>query len=382
MDPIVKYDVIVLGLGVMGTAVAAELSRRGRRVLGLDQFEPAHQFGSSHGETRVIRTAYYEHPAYVPIVRRSFRLWHELEQRSEKQLLCECPCLSIGQSESELITGVRQAAREHQLAVQELDAAALACQYPMFRFDDSYVGLLEHEAGFLLAERCVRALACDAIAHGAKLRWNHPVVSWKANDRGVSVRTTKHAFSADRLVIAAGAWATSALGSLGARLTVMRQTPVWLMPTDIRPFARDRFPVYLADTPEGCFYGLPIIDQKGHKVARHYGAAELSSPESINRTISDEDEQPVRNFIRSHLPSADGFRTYASVCLYTLSPDRHFVIDRHPDLPTVVIATGFSGHGFKFAPVVGEMVADLVDTTRPECPIELFRIKRLLNHSK
>jgi sarcosine oxidase len=372
------YDVIVLGLGGMGTAAAAELARRGRQVLGLEQFAPAHDRGSSHGHTRVIRTAYFEHPAYVPLVRRAFHLWHELEQRTGEHLLTDCPCLSIGPPDGELIDGVRRAASEHGLSVDHLDPAALARRFPLFRFDESYVGVLERDAGFLYVERCVKAFAADALAHGATLNWEEPVREWHATDRDVTLRTDRDTYRTPRLVVTAGAWATQMLGTLGLKLTVMRQVPLWLAPPDPRPFARDRFPIYLADTPTGTFYGLPVIDPGGHKVARHYGAPEVDGPDGVDRSVSDADEAPVRQFVRSHLPAADGPRRHASVCLYTLTPDRHFVIDRHPRHPAVAVAAGFSGHGFKFAPVVGEMLADLIETGKAGGLPELFRVGRIL----
>jgi sarcosine oxidase len=371
------YDVIVLGLGGMGTAAAAELARRGHRVLGLEQFAPAHDQGSSHGHTRVIRTAYYEHPAYVPLVRRAFYLWHELEQRTGKHLLTECPCLSIGSPAGELVAGVTKAAEEHGLAVEPLDPAALVRRFPLFRFDASYVGTLERDAGFLYVERSVKAAAADAIAHGAKLNWGEPVREWKATDATVTVQTDKDTYHAARLVITAGPWATTLLGDLGANLTVMRQTPLWLAPPDLRPFARDRFPIFLADTPAGTFYGLPAIDPRGLKVAQHFGAPELAGPDAVDRSFRDTDETPVRAFVREHLPAADGPRQHGIVCLYTLTPDRHFVIDRHPRYQSVAVAAGFSGHGFKFAPVVGELLADLVETGTADGRTESFRIGRL-----
>jgi sarcosine oxidase len=371
------YDIIILGVGGMGAAAAAELARRGRRVLGLEQLRPAHDRGSSHGHTRVIRTAYYEHPAYVPLARRAFARWYELEQRTGKHLLSAGGCLSLGRPGGDLIEGVRRAAREHALATEELDPAALRRRFPLFRFDDSYVGVLEQDAGFLYVEECVRAGIAAAAAHGATLRWDEPVQSWQAGPGGVTVRTEHATYSADRLIITAGAWATRLLGDLGARLRVMRQVLLWFAPADPRPFARDQFPIYLADTPEGCFYGLPAIDPRGHKIARHYGAPELPGPEGVDRTVTDADEAPVRAFLRRHLPAADGPRRDATVCMYTLSPDRHFVIDLHPEHPNVAVATGFSGHGFKFASVVGEILADLAETGRTELPVELFRISRL-----
>ena len=266
------YDVIVLGLGGMGTATAAALARRGRRVLGLEQFGPAHDQGSSHGHTRVIRTAYFEHPAYVPLVRRAFRLWHELEQQSGKHLLTECPCLSIGRPGGELIDGVLRAAIEHELKLDNLGPTELAHRFPLFRFDESFVGLLEHEAGFLYVERCVEAAAADAQSRGAALQWNEPVREWSATHAGVEVRTDRDIYRAKQLVITAGPWATTLLGELRTKFTVMRQTPIWLAPPDPTQFARDRFPIFLADTPEGIYYGLPAIDTRGIKIAQHYGA--------------------------------------------------------------------------------------------------------------
>ncbi|MFO0808207.1 MAG: N-methyl-L-tryptophan oxidase [Gemmataceae bacterium] len=368
------YDAIILGTGGMGSAAAAELARRGRRVLALEWFPLVHAFGSSHGHTRVIRTAYYEHPAYVPLCRRAFDLWYGLEQRVGRHLLTPCDCLSIGQPDGELVAGVRRAAADHALAIDNLSSDDIRRRFPVFRFSDEYVGVLEREAGFLYVEDCVRAQIDDAIAHGATVRGGEPVVAWEANDRGVTVRTADATYTADRLVVTAGAWATKLLGELGAKLSVMRQVLFWFAPPDPRSFARDRLPVYLADTPEGCFYGLPAIDQRGHKVARHYGAPELPNPDTVRRVVADADEEPVRAFVRNHLPGANGPRRDATVCLYTLSPDRHFVIDRHPEYSTVAIAAGFSGHGFKFAPVVGEMLADLTDGKES---LDLFSIHRL-----
>jgi sarcosine oxidase len=251
----------------------------------------------------------------------------------------------------------------------------------LFRFDESYVGVLEQDAGFLYVERCVKACAAEAVAHGASLRWAEPVREWQATDGGVTVRTDRDTYHASRLVLTAGPWATRLLGSLGAKLTVMRQVPIWLAPSDPRPFSRDRFPIYLADTPAGTFYGLPVIDPRGHKVAKHYGAPELPGADAVDRTVTDADEASARAFIRAHLPAADGPRRHATVCIYTLTPDRHFVIDRHSQHATVALAAGFSGHGFKFALVVGELLADLVETCPTDGRAELFRVGRLLEET-
>jgi sarcosine oxidase len=361
----------------MGWAAEFELARRGRRVLGLEQFAPAHDRGSSHGRTRVIRQAYYEHPDYVPLVRRAFERWYDLEQLVGRRLLTECGCLTVGPPDGELITGVLRAAAEHRLPVDRLSADDITRRFPAFAFDGSFAGVLEQVAGFLAVEECVRAHLDAARQSGAAIHTELPALDWQASGGGVTVRTERDTFHAAALVVTAGPWAGRLLGELGARLTVMRQVQFWLAPSDPRPLRRDRFPVYLAETPGGFYYGLPVVEPVGHKLARHYGAPELPGPEAIDRTVTAADEGPVREFVRRHLPAlADAPVQDAAVCTYTLTPDRHFLIGRHPGYANVTLAAGFSGHGFKFAPVVGEVLADLTETGRTDWPIGLFRVDR------
>ncbi|HTU18848.1 MAG TPA: N-methyl-L-tryptophan oxidase [Gemmataceae bacterium] len=370
------FDVIVIGVGGMGSAAACELARRGRRVLALEQFALGHDRGSSHGHTRIIRKAYHEHPDYVPLVCRAFERWYDLEQRQGIHLLTACPCLSIGPVESEMIAGVRASAEQHHLPVEPLSAADLRRRFPAFRFDDNHVGVLERSAGFLYVEDCVQAHACEAVRLGATIHDNEPVVSWQANEREAIVQTTAERYTAARLVLTAGPWAGQLLASHGAFLRVMRQVVQWFGTRDDSLFRRDVFPLYIADTPQGHFYGFPVLNANGAKMARHYGAPELTAPSEIERSIKPEDEETARAFLREHLPMIDGPCRRASVCIYTLTPDRHFVIDLHPDHPNVALAAGFSGHGFKFASVVGEILADLSDNGGTELPIGMFRIKR------
>jgi sarcosine oxidase len=373
-----NFDVIVIGVGGMGSAAAFELARRGRRVLGLEQFAFGHDQGSSHGQTRIIRTAYYEHPAYVPLVRRAFERWYDLEQRQGRHLLTECPLLSIGLPDGEMIRGVRASAAEHDLPVESLTAAEVRRRFPQFRVGDEYVALLERSAGFLRVEECVLAHVHEAQKLGAVLRPGEPVLSWQAGAGGVSVQTRAGRYHAARLVITAGPWAPRLLEGWGARLRVMRQVALWFGTADPFGFRRTAFPLFVHDTPAGFYYGFPVIDAaEGVKVARHYGAPELRGPEEIDRTARPADEEGVRGYLREHLPAADGPVRRASVCIYTLTPDRHFLIDLHPEHPNVVLATGFSGHGFKFAPAVGEVLADLADNGRTGLPTEMFRLARL-----
>jgi sarcosine oxidase len=371
-----SFDAIVIGVGGMGSAAACELARRGRRVLALEQFALGHDRGSSHGHTRIIRKAYYEHPDYVPLVCRAFERWHDLEQRQGIHLLTECPCLSIGPAGSVMIAGVRASAAQHHLPVEALAAAELRHRFPAFRFGDEYEGVLERSAGFLYVDDCVQAHCCKAVRLGATIQDNEPVVSWTAGEREVSVQTTADSYTAARLVITAGPWAGQLLARHGAFLRVMRQVVGWFGTSDDRLFRRDVFPLYIADAPLGHFYGFPVLNANGAKVARHYGAPELTAPSEIDRAANPQDEETARSFLREHLPLIDGPCRRASVCIYTLTPDRHFVIDLHPDHANVCLAAGFSGHGFKFAPVVGEILADLADCGCTELPIGMFGLKR------
>jgi sarcosine oxidase len=370
------FDAIVIGLGGMGSAALFELARRGRRVLGLEQFVAGHDQGSSHGHTRIIRQAYYEHPAYVPLVRRAYERWYDLEQRQGVHLLTTCKCLSIGPPKGELVPGVRRAADEHRLDIEELSPEELRRRFPAFRFGDESEAVLESTAGFLYVEECVKAHVREAERLGAEVRAGEVVRSWRAEGPGVEVMTAHGTYRAANLVLTAGPWAGALLARHGAALTVMRQVPLWFGTSDDRLFRRDVFPIFIAETPEGHFYGLPAMDANGLKVARHYGAPELPGPAAVNRTVNDADEAPVRRFLRDHIPAVDGPVRRSSVCIYTLTPDRHFVIDRHPDHDNVAIAAGFSGHGFKFSSVVGEILADLVETGKTALPIELFHVGR------
>lgn len=368
------FDVIVLGVGGMGSAACFELARRGRRVLGLEQFPPVHARGSSHGHTRIIRTAYHEHPNYVPLLRRAWERWYDLEQLTGRHLVTECPCLNIDPADGDLVNGARASVREHGLAAEDLPAAEIARRFP-FRFPDGYAGVLEQRAGFLYVEDCVRAHIDSAASLGAEIRAEEPVREWKAVGNGVEVVTDCGTYRAARLVVTAGAWATRVLADLGVPLTVMRQTLLWFAGTG-EVFRRDQFPIFIADVPTGPFYGLPAIDRFGLKIARHYGQPHLPNPDGVTWDVSPADEPPVRAFLDAHLPGTAGLLTKSQVCMYTLTPDKHFVIDRHPHFPQVAVACGFSGHGFKFASVVGEILADLADRGTTPHPIGMFAATR------
>lgn len=371
-----SFDVIVLGVGGMGAAACFELARRGRRVLGLEQFKLAHDRGSSHGHTRIIRTAYAEGPAYVPLARRAFERWYELEQHTGRHLLTECPCLNAGPPGSEHVAGVRASVRTHNLVAEELTGDEINRRYPAFRLPADYTGIVERTAGFLYVEECVRAHIDAAASLGAEIRAEEPVRGWKVVGDGVEVTTDRSTYRAAKLVVTAGAWATKLLADIGVPLRVMRQTLLWFGAGARSALVRrDRFPLFIADVPETPFYGLPAIDARGVKVARHYGSPELLGPEDVNWEVTDSDVSAMRPLIDTYLPGLGAF-TRGQVCMYTVTPDRHFVIDVHPAAPHVSVACGFSGHGFKFATVVGEILADLAERGATKHDIGIFSARR------
>ena len=372
-----SFDAIVLGVGGMGSAACFELARRGRRVLGLEQFPLVHDRGSSHGHTRIIRTAYAEGPAYVPLVRRAFEKWHELEQITGRHLLTECACLNVGAPGSEHVAGVRASVREHNLAAEELSGDAINRRFPAFNFPPEYTGIVEQAAGFLYVEECVRAHVDAAVSLGAEIHAEEPVRGWKAVGDGVEVTTDKGTYHAAKLVVTAGAWATQLLADIGVPLRVMRQTLHWFGGGNFEgSVRRDNFPIFIADVPGGPFYGLPAIDRFGLKVARHYNAPELPNPDGMNWTTTGADSVPVSLFLSNYTLYLLHVETKAQVCMYTVTPDHHFVLDLHPRHPQVSVACGFSGHGFKFASTVGEIMADLAEFGRTPHDIGMFRAMR------
>jgi sarcosine oxidase len=373
-----SYDVIVLGVGAMGSAACATLARRGLRVLGLEQFPLLHSRGSSSGHTRIIRTAYFEHPDYVPLLHRAWEGWFALERYVARHLVTICPCMSLGRADSEIVLGVRRAAEEHHLRLDDLSAAEITRRVPAFRsVPEEYRGVVEFRSGFLYLEACIRSHLEVAEAHGAELHAEEPVLEWRQARGGVEVVTERGTYSAEKLVVTAGAWATRLLADIGVPLTVMRQVMLWCdVSGHEAELGRGGFPIFGADVPGGPFYGIPAIDRWGMKVARHYGAPELAGPEQMSWEVTEADHAPAQAFLGEWFPRLSGRITRSQACMYTLTPDRHFVIDLHPTQQNVVIACGFSGHGFKFVPVVGEALADLVQHGRSELPISMFSARR------
>ncbi|HEX6655172.1 MAG TPA: N-methyl-L-tryptophan oxidase [Candidatus Limnocylindria bacterium] len=373
-----RYDVIVLGLGGMGSAAAFHLARRGRRVLGLEQFGLLHDRGSSHGLTRIIRLAYHEDPSYVPLLRRSYDLWHELEELAGERLLITTGSIEGGPEDGPMFQGALEAARIHDLAHEVLDGAELRRRFPGYGdFDPSTRVVLQPDGGFLLAERTLLAHTNQALRHGAELHYHERVVGWEpAADGGVRIMSDRGSYLADRLVICAGAWAGRMIPSLAPLAVPERQVLAWFQTLRPELFTPERFPVFVLDVEEGSYYGFPEHDVPGFKLGRYHHLREPMDPDDPDRTTHPEDEAILRAFAARHFPDGAGPTILLKACIFTNSPDEHFLIDCLADAPQVTIAAGFSGHGYKFCSLVGEVLADLALDGATRHDIGLFRLSR------
>lgn len=373
-----SFDAALVGLGAAGSAAASALARRGARVLGLDRFEPPHERGSSHGETRMIREAYFEAPFYVPLVRRAYEAWRELEARSGRTLLRRTGGIMVGPREGELVSGSLASARRHGLPHEELDAEEIRRRFPALRPAEGAVGVLEPRAGFLFPERCIEAFLAEARGAGALLRTGERVTGWRVDGGGVQVWTERGAYRAGRLLLAAGAWTPALVPELPVPLAVERAVQFWfepLGPSEAAELEPDRCPVYACESEEGrIWYGFPL-QPRGVKVGFHHGG-EATDPEAVRGQVEDAEAEEMRDVLRRHIPGAAGRLREAGPCLYTNTPDRHFLIDFHPDHPEVLVCSACSGHGFKFASALGEILADLLLEGRSEADLSPFRLDR------
>ncbi|WP_313899616.1 N-methyl-L-tryptophan oxidase [Tunturiibacter gelidoferens] len=370
------FDAIVVGLGAMGSATAYQLSKRGAKVLGLEAFTPAHDKGSSHGESRIIRQAYFEDPAYVPLVLRAYELWDQLQEESNEDLLTITGGVAIGPTKGALVAGCLRSAKQYGLGHALIDAKEMQRRFPQFALTEDEVAFYEEKAGYLKPEECIRQHLRGASKRGADLRFEEPVLSWTASQEGdgVSVTTEKETYNAKSLVISVGPWFAELVSDVSMPVVVSRRVLFWLKPLyESSNFDRGVFPIFLWE-PEGSplFYGLPRISEDGSpKVGIHSGN-ETCTPSTIDRRINPRDESAIRSAIGTRIPSLNGEVSHATTCMYTMTPDEHFIVDTHPDHPQVILAAGFSGHGFKFSSVVGEILCDLAMARETSTDIRIF----------
>lgn len=364
----------------MGSAALSELARRGATVLGLDRFGPAHDRGSSHGRSRIIREAYAEGELYVPIIQRAYELWGELEKRTGKKVLTETGLLLIGEPDSAFISGTLRSASLHNLRCELLEHHELCSRYPLFHPPEGSVGVVDRRGALLDPELCVESYLREAQEASATVHFDTRVTSWREVDNGVEVTTgTGERFVGETLILTPGAWLPELAPSLP--LTVARQVLFWFEPTiPISNFIPVRFPLFLVDTPgsEG-LYGFPAQgdSSEGVKVALHY-RYQKTAPESVDRVVHPDEVEVMRSILARYIPSLGGRLLHAKTCLYTLTPDEHFIIDRHPEHLRVLLVSACSGHGFKFGSAIGEIVADLTTIGRTRFDITPFSLDRFL----
>jgi sarcosine oxidase len=368
------YDVVVCGLGAMGSAALYALAQRGVRVLGIERYALGHDHGSSHGLTRLIRLGYFEHPSYVPLLRRAYALWRELEQCAGRPLLQVTGIAEIGLPQGTLVRGTLAASRLHGLAHEVLTAGEMMRRCPAFRLPPDFVAVVQPDGGYLDVEPALAAFVALAERAGADIRSGESVQAVVPRGDSIDVITDRGRIEAGAAVVTAGAWTGSLVPAIARALRVTREVMGWFAPVDETAFAA--CPVFILESRHGMHYGVPPRDGSGVKVAKHHHRDQTVDPDRYDRAVGPSDEALVRSAIAEHIPAANGALLSAKTCLYTVTPDHDFLIDRMPGSPQVVIASPCSGHGFKFAPVVGEILADLATAGATTHDISRFGLAR------
>lgn len=378
------YDAIIIGLGGMGSATAYNLALKGKKVLGLEQFGLAHDLGSSHGNSRIIRQAYWEGTDYVPMLLRAYELWNQIQLDSGKPLLQITGGIFLGQENSRVVKGSITSAEKYNIPHKILSSKDISTLFPPFKVREDYVALYEEQAGILAPELAISAFLNQAAKLGAHIHFNEPVEDFKILSAGnsVDVITAKDTYSASRLIITAGPWTERLLAEVGVFLKVQRTLMHWFQPKSaINQFGKGSFPIFLYEEDDGTIlYGVPADNPSidGVKISFHNRQAQPCNLNTITRQVKPEEIQEIRTHFRCFLPSLNGKHLRSKTCMYTMSPDEHFIIDRHPQYDQIVFATGFSGHGYKFASVIGEILAEIASDGATRHNINHFSLSRFL----
>lgn len=374
-----SYDVIVVGVGGMGSAALWQLARRGKRMLGLERWDIPHAHGSSHGVSRIIRLPYYESPDYVPLVRRAFELWREIEAVTGRELMVTTGSIDASPDDDPLFQGALAAARLHDLEHEVLTAPEVNARFPGYALPASHSAVFQPDGGLIASERAIVAHVEAAQAAGAEVRAREPVQDWEVRDGGVRVTTAQGVYHAETLVLTAGAWMAELAPMLAGHAVPERQVLAWLQPQILANFTPARFPVFNLQVPEGRYYGLPIYDVPGFKFGRYHHRGETGAADAVSREPDADDEHLLRAFASRYFPTGAGPTLSLRACMFTNTADEHFIVDHHPQHDNVVLASPCSGHGYKFASVMGEVIADLATgngTTAHD--IDLFKVDRLV----
>lgn len=373
-----QFDVAVIGLGAMGAAAAAHIAARGQSVVGIEAFYPAHELGSSHGDSRIIRLGYFEDPAYVPLLRRAYANWRALEARVREDLLTVTGVLQLGRPDSPIVSGSRQACELHGLPFTVFGADEVRARFPAFALDDDEVALLEPEGGYLRPEAAVMAHLKCAARDGAALRFGERVTAIEPGDGGVTVVSELGRVRARKVVVATGPWIAELVPWLKGVAKPIKQVVAWFQPRDSFATALGRMPVFLRDEgAAGSFFGFPVIGRDGVKVGKHCHFFEEIDPDRPNPSVDDRDTAVLEDFVARRVPGAAGVRVATSTCRYTLLPGENFLLDLVPGETNIVAASPCSGHGYKFASVVGEILADLAVDGGTALPVGLFSFEAL-----
>jgi sarcosine oxidase len=375
-----SYDVAVIGLGAMGSAALYAAAGRGLHVIGIDRYEPAHRRSSSFGESRVIRLAYFEHPSYVPLLVEAYRRWRALETSSGEQVMTITGIVEAGYPGSPSVEGSLRSSLEHGLAHERMTAAEVASRFPAFSLPSDWEVIFQPDAGALLPEKAIRLFVSGAKALGGEVRVSTRVIAIEPRgDRTRIVMESGERVDAGSAIVSTGAWMGDLLPDVAAKLDLTRQPLMWFEPRDPVLVKPDRMPIFFFQTAQDKIYGLPNLCGTGVKVASHLSCGDLASAEAARAEVSLEEVRHLSEMLQHYVPAAAGPLVNTSVCLYTRSPDEHFVIGLHPQAPQIVIASPCSGHGFKFSSVIGEILTDLAIDRHTKWPIDLFKPERVLD---
>ena len=379
-----NHDVIVLGVGSMGSSTCYHLAKQGVSVLGIEQFDIPHELGSHAGQTRMIRKAYSEHPDYVPLLQRAYQNWRSLEAESGAELYFKTGILYNGKKDHPDITGVRKSASLYAIEIKDVSPGELSAKYPQFKIPSNYQTVMEPDAGFVTPERAILTFTERALQLGAAIHTKEKTLEWKRNGGTITVTTNKSSYQCKKLIITAGPWAGKMIPGLAGNLKVTRQMLAWVKPKNWKAFELGTFPCWsIADESQpGTFYGFPILPPAkfggpvGLKLAHHFHGV-VSDPDNLNRVPAPEDESILVNFVSKFIPEGYESTHVMKTCMYTNTPDENFILDFLPGYDKdVMVAAGFSGHGFKFSSVIGEIMSDLALKGKTSQPIGFLNANR------
>lgn len=367
-----QYDVVVIGIGAAGSATFFELAKRGARVLGIEQFYPGHDRGSSHGESRIFRLPYFEHPSYVPLLLEARRRWMAMDSQSTEKVFLETGSIEVGFPGAEIVVRSLEASRKHALEVHEMGATEIRQRFPAFNVPDDWSGHFQPDGGLLRPEAAITRYVDAAVRLGAKLITGKKVGRIDSRARVVEIDVEGERITADNVVVTAGAWLRGLVSNIRIPLEISRQVVGWFKPLRPSIFAPEAMPVFLLAAQDDIYYGFPDHMGSGLKAASHLHGRALPNAEALRQDTDQVDETKIRRLLKRYMPDGNGPLVRMQTCMYTNTPDGHFLFDRAEHDPRIVVASACSGHGFKFAPVLGEILADMAEHKTPAFPIEGF----------